>query len=292
MLCNCTGGGRRKMSRENNVEVFQDTINMCKTHHRLKESIVASNMGQQLILEYEELENQIKRRFDNDAKVIVSKKRTFEAAMCYEGKVCVLNFASATTPGGGVVKGSNAQEEALCRCSTLYPCIDQREMWSGFYYPHRSARNPIHNDDCIYTPDVVVFKSDTENPSLLNETAWKKVDVISCASPNLRPRPENSMNMGDGTVAVKLTDEELKAIHEVKLRRIFDIALAKGVEVMILGAYGCGAFQNPPAVVARAMCNVVKEYIKEFKTIEFAIYCSIRETINYDEFVKVMIDII
>ena len=72
----------------------------------------------------------------------------------------------------------------------------------------------------------------------------------------------------------------------------YNIALLKGVEVMILGAYGCGAFQNPPKVVAKAMRNVVKEYIKEFKIIEFAIYCSKRETINYDEFVKVMGDII
>lgn len=280
------------MSRESNVEVFQDTMKMCDTHHTLKECIVESIKRQQIIYEYKELEGQIKHRFDNDAKVIVSKKRTFEAAMGYEDKVCVLNFASATTPGGGVVKGSNAQEEALCRCSTLYPCINQREIWSGFYFPHRSERNPIHNDDCIYTPDVVVFKSDTEIPSLLRGEEWKTVDVISCAAPNLRPIPENRMNVGDGNVAVKLTDDELQAIHEAKLRRIFDIVLSKGVDVMILGAYGCGAFQNPPKVVARAMHNVVKEYIKEFKIIEFAIYCSKRETINYDEFVKVMGDII
>lgn len=279
------------MGRDINVEVFQDTMKMCETHHTLKESIEESVKRQQIIYEYEELEGQTKHRLDIDAKVIVSKKRTFEAAMGHVGKVCVLNFASATTPGGGVVKGSNAQEEALCRCSTLYPCISQRDIWSGFYFPHRSAKNPIHNDDCIYTPDVVVFKSDTENPKLLNEKAWKKVDVISCAAPNLRPRPENRMNVGDGTVAVKLTDDELQQIHEDKLRRILDIALSKDVEVIILGAYGCGAFQNPPAVVARAMHKVVKEYMKEFKTIEFAIYCSPRDQLNYIEFNKIMSDI-
>ena len=37
-------------------------------------------------------------------------------------------------------------------------------MWDGFYTPHKQARNPLHNDDIIYTPEVTVFKSDTNNP--------------------------------------------------------------------------------------------------------------------------------
>ena len=281
------------MSRDLNVEIFEDTMKLCNTHKVLKESIEESIEGQVLILEGEDKDGQVKNRYNDDAKVIVSQKRTFEAAMDYkEGRVCVLNFASATTPGGGVVKGSNAQEEALCRCSTLYPCIDEHDMWKGFYYPHRYAKSPVHNDDCIYTPGVVVFKSDTGAPRLLPEAQWKKVDVISCAAPNLRPRPQNRMNEGDGDVPVKLSNDELQYIHETKLRRILDIALENGAEVMILGAYGCGAFQNPPAVVARAMFNVVREYIKEFKTIEFAIYCSLWDQLNYKEFTRIKKEII
>lgn len=76
--------------------------------------------------------------------------------------MCVLNFASATNPGGGVVKGSSAQEEAICRCSTLYPNLKAERAWEKFYAPHRRARDPLHNDDCIYTPGVMVFKADTD----------------------------------------------------------------------------------------------------------------------------------
>lgn len=42
--------------------------------------------------------------------------------------------------------------ERMCRCSTLYFNLNVREMWDGFYTPHREAHDPLHNDDIIYTP--------------------------------------------------------------------------------------------------------------------------------------------
>ena len=74
------------------------------------------------------------------ATVIVSDKCSLEAAEVYakQGKkVCVLNFASATNPGGGVVTGSSAQEECLCRCTTLYSCLNNDAPRAAFYAPHR-----------------------------------------------------------------------------------------------------------------------------------------------------------
>lgn len=158
------------MGRTENVAIFQDTERLCSTNIKLKESIKNSREGQKLILETDTITISSKEKYSENAKVIVSKKRSFEAAGAYKDmKVCVHNFASASHPGGGVTKGSSAQEEALCRISSLYFCLNTNDMWGGFYKPHTNARNPIHNDDIIYTPEITVFKSDTNDPVLMDE---------------------------------------------------------------------------------------------------------------------------
>ncbi len=283
------------MGREENLAVFQDTEHRCKTNQRLIEGIANSVAKQKLILEGDGATDafpgkDLKRnRYQKPAKVVVSKKRSFEAAGAYQGKkVCVHNFASATNPGGGVTKGSTAQEECLCRCSTLYFCLNTEIPWNGFYGPHRAAQDPIHNDDCIYTPGVIVLKTDEAIPQAMQEKDWYSVDVITCAAPNLRERPSNQMNSGDGQTSVKLSSQEQIALHERRLRRILDIAVAAGEEVVILGAFGCGAFENDPQAVATAARNVLADYLHAFETIEFAIYCSPRDERNYGIFERAM----
>ena len=277
------------MGREENSAIFRDTEAMCRTHPRLKESIVLSRAGQRLILEYDTVSVPPCGN-SSEGRLVVSPKRTFEAASAYARtmKTCVLNFASASNPGGGVVSGSSAQEEALCRCSTLYFNLNTSEMWSGFYSPHRAARDPIHNDDVIYTPRVTVFKGDTALPATLPESEWYEVDVISCAAPNLREHPSNRMNSGDGDRRIVLPHDELRAIHERRLRRILDIAAANGEEAVILGAFGCGAFRNDPNDVSAAASAVVPQYRARFKVIEFAVYCRPGDTRNFDAFKRVL----
>ena len=229
------------MGREENVEVFKDTEKMVKVNEKLKSSVQASTEKQKLILEKDILPVQNLGKYKVEAKVIVSKKRTYEAASAYIGKkTAVHNFASASNPGGGVERGASAQEECLCRCSGLYFNLNNKTMWDGFYGPHRALHNPVHNDDIIYTPNVTVFKTDTASPKLMAEKDWYDVDVITCAAPNLRDNPSNIYNQGDGDKKIKLTNKELLAVHEKRLRRILDVAVMEGVEVIILGAFGCG----------------------------------------------------
>ena len=60
------------------------------------------------------------------------------------------------------------------------------------------------------------------------------------------------------------------------------------MEVVILGAFGCGAFMNSPEVVAQAMKNVMNEYRNCFKVVEFAVYCSPRDEGNYRVFERML----
>lgn len=180
--------------------------------------------------------------------------------------------------------GSSAQEEAICRCSTLYPCLNADVMWDGFYMQHRALDNPLYNDDCIFTPNVIVFKSDTDFPEELQESEWWNVDVITCAAPNLRHTPSNMMNPCAGRKKADISYENLRELLTRRIQRIFHVAVSSGAEVLILGAFGCGAFKNPPKLVAEVFAEFTEKYRKCFDTIEYAVYYVEHEKENYKAF--------
>ena len=273
------------MSRELNVKVFEDTVKQYKTNERLKESVYNTRKETKVYLESQSL--CCVERDLCDTKIIVSKDRSFEAArkLSQEGykNICVHNFAFATNPGGGVTKGSSAQEESLCRVSTLYDSLVQPMCMEKFYYPHRE-QSAIHNADCIYTPNVIVFKTDTGNPILMKEEDWYNVNVITCAAPNLRQNTQNRFNCNEVKTSVKITDKELLSIHKTRLQRILDIAYANSNDCVVLGAFGCGAFQNNPNIVARATKEILKENEGKFKKVIIAVYCNPSDETNYNVF--------
>lgn len=279
--------------RQERIDIFKDTRKLCQSDTRLVDAVNHARKQQKVIVQGEALPAS-KTSYDMPAKIIVSQKRSLAAAEAYAGKkICVLNFASATNAGGGVEKGSNAQEEAICRCSTLYPCISDQQVVDKFHNAHRRALrsgslNALYNDDCIYTPGVIVFKSDTGRPQRMPKERWYEIDVISCAAPNLRSRPSNAMNPDAGGRAVTISHDKLKQLHKKRMGRILDIAGCFGAQVMIAGAFGCGAFQNPPEVVAEAMKELMIEYRQNFEAIEFAVYCPPRDTANYDIFKRML----
>ncbi|MDE7312317.1 MAG: TIGR02452 family protein [Eubacterium sp.] len=279
--------------RQERVAIFEETRRLCQTDQRLADAIERAKQRQKMIAEGEPL-SVPDTLYDTPAEVIVSQKRSLAAAEAYTGKkICVMNFASATNAGGGVEKGASAQEEGICRCSTLYPCISDKQIVSRFHYAHRSALHHgrlsvLYNDDCIYTPGVIVFRSDTRHPQLLPKERWYEIDVVSCAAPNLRSKPGNAMNPDAGSKPVTIGKDELRKLHKKRIGRIMDIAGCFGVQVMIVGAFGCGAFQNPPEAVAEAMREVITEHRYRFQTIEAAVYCPVQDTTNYDVFKKIV----
>ena len=132
--------------RQRLVSVFEDTMDYIEHSQECLDAISYSIQNQKFIPQEKTIDLPLPK-YDTPAQIRISQLRSFEAAAQYQGQhVAVLNFASATTPGGGVEKGASAQEEALCRCSTLLPCIQACE--ESFYIPHRASVFHRNRESC------------------------------------------------------------------------------------------------------------------------------------------------
>lgn len=166
---------------------------------------------------------------------IVKNQTTLEAVtenLSNEGLIC-LNFASAKNPGGGFLGGSQAQEESLTRASGLYPSISQM---TEMYESNRANRSLLYLDYMIYSPGVPVFKDDQDH--LLEKPHL--VSIITAPAPNKGAIKNNQPH-------------DLPKVAETmrrRVKRVLALALQKGYKNIVLGAWGCGVFQNDPAMVA------------------------------------------
>ena len=261
-------------------EIFEDTLKQIEKNPKLRVATEKAKENAKFYDELDEIDLLATSKTSKKLNAYTTAERTFEAAkrLLNEngGKVAVLNFANSVRPGGGVRGGSSAQEESLCRCSNLYPTINQSRFLHLYYYPNVIKNNLLGTDAIIYSPDVTVFKSDTDYPEMLPEDKWYNVDVITCAAPCLP--------YGGGEVS----EDELYEIHLKRAQRILDVAAANGAERLVLGAFGCGAFNNDPKIVAKAFYDAFmdNERFCEFKEVVFAIYHQEDETENFREFVK------
>ena len=115
------------------------------------------------------------------------------------------------------------------------------------------------NDDLIYTPDIVVFKTDERTqpvyPRMMNRDEWYKVNVITCAAPQLFGTVVRPTNYID--------------VISSRIKKILDVAAKEHNEVVILGAWGCGAFKNPIEIVAKVFVDLIRNY--DFEIVEFAL---------------------
>ena len=274
------------------IEIFENTMKMCQENPELIKEIEKSISGTEIIPEnkflttdeindkvYYDHMDEYERSYNTD----VVKLTTGDAVYAFfdkysDNKVAVLNFASATNPGGGVKRGSSAQEECLCRQSTLYPAIAQEKCIKKFYVENKSEsilkKNSYYNTRMIWTPDVVFFKDD--NGEFAHEPKFG-VNVITAAAPNLR------------VLSRSLTTNDFYYLILNRIRSVIRLAKEKEQEVLILGAWGCGAFRNPPEIVANAFAKAIDEIDDRDMHFIFAIRAkNEKETRNYKIFKRIL----
>lgn len=183
--------------------------------------------------------------FEN-TKIYVQNIDTFEKVIELGHDAVCLNMASATNRGGGVVQGSMAQEECLCRRSNLYMSLEAVDY-------------PIPVLGGIYSPGVNIYK-DKDNVELPDVIKTNVISVAAVCRPVL---------MEDG---LHVERRYIWMIKE-KMRAILRIAKIHNHTKLVLGAFGCGAYKNPAGQTAELFASVLseKEFKNSFEEICFAI---------------------
>ena len=282
--------GERTSPAEVRIEVFRDTMSWIKSDPALAASISIAKKNTTIF--YEDDYPAFDSSNVKEMLVTISGDRSYQAAMRLhkdnpEAKIAVMNFANAFHAGGGVTKGSSAQEESLCRTSTLYPLLYRRTLRDSFYKHHYDRNTPKASDSLIYTEGVIICKTDEDIPKRMRQEDWVTVDVITIAAPDLRHKSNKHAPLVNG--GTYMNNAELFGYHVKRAIHMLTCAAAKGADILVLGAFGCGAFKNDPEVVARAYKTALQEFPKVFKQIEFAVYCPPGGSLNYDVFKYVLI---
>lgn len=191
-------------------------------------------------------------------KIRVTNRDTFAAARDYaDTKTLVLNFASPKHPGGGFLTGAGAQEECLCRASTLYASLTSNEG-KKYYQAQRPFLRGLYSDTLLLSPHVIVFKGESGR---LLKTPFETAVITS---------PAVNVNVA---LRSGFTQEQIDRAMLERIRRIIKIAAIYEYDNIILGAWGCGVFGNEPKKVASMFKQVlVNEFYRVcFKNIEFAV---------------------
>lgn len=182
----------------------------------------------------------------------------------------VLNFANAFHPGGGYLGGAMAQEECLCRQSTLYASLDS-QIAANEYYDENKASWPVGTNRIMYSPHVAVFRS--ANNSLLDEP--HSTTVLTAAALNRMEVP-------------KMVDRQIEEVMRERILHVLRVAAAVGAKSITLGAWGCGAFHLNPQMISRLFREALVDegFRRCFELIIFAIYASDQSDTNYNAFRK------
>ncbi|MCD8286941.1 MAG: TIGR02452 family protein [Clostridia bacterium] len=191
-------------------------------------------------------------------------------------KILVQNMASAVHPGGGVRNGATAQEEDLCRKTSLLLSLES-DAAREFYDYNRSINSKLGSDSVIISPCVEVLKD--AGCSLLTEPY--PIGVITCAAPNIRNGLEGK------------TQTQYKDILLKRIMTILTCAAVNGYRHLILGAFGCGVFANDARLVSDTFMYALKHLLADgktagefFETIDFAVLCKPDNDYNCREFAR------
>ena len=184
----------------------------------------------------------------------------------YGYKPCVLNMAGHHCIGGGWEHGCGAQEECLFRRTSYIASMGN--TLSNFNKKcyldiTRKWKYRIHEFGCIYSHNILVFRSNEKNGYKYLDKPFY-IDFIAAAMYK-RPQIDKYNNYMD-----------MNTINNIKkkMRSLLRVCYMNGNDCIVLSAWGCGAFKNPPKHQSQIWKSVLNEneFKNVFKIIAFAIF--------------------
>lgn len=274
------------MSRDARKQIAEDTLQILERGHFITPTnktieirdLQAQCEAKTKVYSPEDSDELLYKRTPNpldiSTKIRVTNQTTLDAVRDLIGEghedVLCLNFASAKNPGGGFLGGSQAQEESIARSTGLYKSLLKADV---YYETNRNTKSCFYTDYMIYSPNVPIIKDETGT----NLETRMSCGIVTAPAVNtgvVKRREAHRM-------------PEIEAVMKRRIAKVLTIALANGHQTLVLGAWGCGVFQNDPIEMAKYFQEVIEEQFKdEFRTIVFAIYARNERFINpfYEEF--------
>ncbi|KAF8149546.1 hypothetical protein B0H34DRAFT_667763 [Crassisporium funariophilum] len=148
-------------------------------------------------------------------------------------RIGVLNFASATKPGGGFINGASAQEESIARSSTLYVSLTTPNARRFYDLHDANSKARYYSHAMIYSPHVQLFRDD--------HGEWLPpigVDVLTSPAVNaglVRKLKRRSKSEIEGRI---------QEVMKERMGRILALFENQGARNLVLGSFGTGVFQN------------------------------------------------
>ncbi|MCM1577954.1 MAG: TIGR02452 family protein [Ruminococcus sp.] len=209
-------------------------------------------MVSEYIPDFTPIKRERRERFSVEENI--THESTVECILRNSGKcTVVLNFANALIAGGGYIMGGNAQEESLCRASMLYYAI---KGVNEFYGANRRHMTPDYTDGQIYSRNVPLIRNDSGEMLESPVTC----DFITCPA----------VNRYEAAVLL-MPREKTNKIMERRIGKIASPAMSKEPQVIILGAFGCGAFGNRREEVFPMFERAVNRFTDESAEVIFAV---------------------
>ena len=191
-------------------------------------------------------------------------------------KILVLNLANAVHPGGGVRRGARAQEEDLCRSSSLLMSLESKAA-EQYYNYNKSLHTKMGSDALMITPQVEIIRD--ENGELLDDTVV--VSVVTCAAPMVSYGKEG------------MSDADYKQMVFERITGLLKSVAYLGYKNLVLGAWGCGAFGNDAAVISDLFYSALKNLDYNghsqkdlFRRIDFAVLDRTKNQYNFKKFCR------